>query len=61
MKTKILKGSWEEHKRMLIKKFVSLTDNELFFAEGKKNEMFGRLQIKLGITKEELNKIISGL
>jgi len=31
------------------------------FAEGKKDEMFGRLQIKLGKTKEELEKIISGL
>jgi uncharacterized protein YjbJ (UPF0337 family) len=31
------------------------------FAEGKKEEMFGKLQIKLGKTKEELEKIIAGL
>jgi uncharacterized protein YjbJ (UPF0337 family) len=31
------------------------------FAEGKKEEMIGRLQIKLGKTKEELLKIIAAL
>jgi uncharacterized protein YjbJ (UPF0337 family) len=31
------------------------------FAEGKKEEMLGKLQVKLGKTKEELNKIITGL
>jgi uncharacterized protein YjbJ (UPF0337 family) len=38
-----------------------LTDDDLLFAEGKKDEMFGKLQIKLGKTKEELHKIISAL
>ena len=28
------------------------------FAEGKKDEMFGKLQIKLGKSKEELQKIM---
>jgi uncharacterized protein YjbJ (UPF0337 family) len=28
------------------------------FAEGKKDEVFGKLQVKLGKTKEELYKII---
>jgi uncharacterized protein YjbJ (UPF0337 family) len=31
------------------------------FEEGKKEEMFGKLQIKLGKTKEELHKIIAAL
>ncbi len=30
------------------------------FAEGKKDEMMGKLQIKLGKTKEELHKILVG-
>jgi uncharacterized protein YjbJ (UPF0337 family) len=29
------------------------------FEEGKKDEMLGKLQIKLGKTKEELQKIMS--
>jgi uncharacterized protein YjbJ (UPF0337 family) len=31
------------------------------FAEGKKDEMLGRLQIKLGKSKEELEKLIEGI
>lgn len=61
MNTTELKGTWEEQKGKLVQKFASLTDNDLMFAEGKKDEMLGRLQIKLGKTKEELYKIISGL
>jgi uncharacterized protein YjbJ (UPF0337 family) len=33
----------------------------MMFAEGKKEEMFGRLEIKLGKTKEELKRIITNL
>jgi uncharacterized protein YjbJ (UPF0337 family) len=56
-----LKGNWNEQKGKLKQKFAVLTDNDLMFAEGKKDEMFGRLQIKLGKSKEELQKIISAL
>jgi uncharacterized protein YjbJ (UPF0337 family) len=61
MNTTQLKGDWEQQKGKLKQKFATLTDNDLLFAEGKKEEMFGRLQTKLGKTKEELHKIISGL
>jgi uncharacterized protein YjbJ (UPF0337 family) len=53
-----VKGNWNEQKGKLKQKFAILTDNDLMFAEGKKDEMFGRLQIKLGKTKEELYKIL---
>jgi uncharacterized protein YjbJ (UPF0337 family) len=56
-----LKGNWNEQKGKLIQKFAILTDNDLMFDEGKIEEMFGRLQIKLGKTKEELHKIIAAL
>jgi uncharacterized protein YjbJ (UPF0337 family) len=56
-----LKGNWEEQKGKLKQKFATLTDNDLLFAEGKKEEMMGKLQIKLGKTKEELHKILSDL
>jgi len=61
MNTTELKGNWEQQKGKLKQKFASLTDNDLLFAEGKKEEMFGRLQTKLGKTKEELHRIISTL
>ena len=56
-----LKGNWNEQKGKLKQKFASLTDNDLLFADGKKDEMLGKLQVKLGKTKEELHKIIESL
>ena len=61
MNTTEIKGNWEEQKGKLKQKFATLTDNDLLFAKGKKEEMMGRLQVKLGKTKEELYKIISGI
>jgi uncharacterized protein YjbJ (UPF0337 family) len=61
MNTTELKGSWNEQKGKLKKKFAVLTDNDLMFEEGRKEEMFGKLQIILGKSKEELDKIIAAL
>lgn len=61
MNTTEVKGKWHEQKGKLKQKFAILTDNDLMFEHGKKEEMFGRLQLKLGKTKEELQKIISAL
>ena len=54
-----VKGNWNEQKGKLKQQFANLTDDDLMFAEGKKDEMLGKLQIKLGKTKEELHKIMS--
>lgn len=56
-----LKGNWNETKGKLKQKFGELTDNDLMYVEGKKDEMLGKLQIKLGKTKEELHNIIESL
>jgi len=56
-----VKGNWNEQKGKLKQKYAQLTDNDLMFAEGKKDEMLGRLQIKLGKTKEEVLRIIAEL
>lgn len=56
-----LKGDWNETKGKLKQKFAMLTDDDLLFAEGKKDEMLGRLQAKLGKTKEEIQALIAGL
>ncbi len=61
MNTTELKGAWEEQKGKLKQKFAQLTDDDLMFAEGKKDEMYGRLQTKLGKTKDELHKLIAAL
>lgn len=61
MNTTETKGNWNEIKGKLKQKFAAITDNDLMFTQGKKEEMFGRLQIKLSKTKEELRKIIAKL
>ncbi|HAQ21387.1 MAG TPA: general stress protein CsbD [Prolixibacteraceae bacterium] len=61
MKNEELKGNWIKTKGKLKQKFALLTDNDLLLEEGRKEEMLGRLQIKLGKTKEELQKIIAAL
>ena len=61
MNTTELEGNWEEFKGKLKQKFATLTDDDLKFEEGKQEEVMGRLQVKLGKTKEELHKIIEEL
>jgi uncharacterized protein YjbJ (UPF0337 family) len=61
MNTTELRGNWEEQKGKLKRKFAALTDNDLLFVKGKKEEMLGRIQAKLGKSKEELFKIIGEL
>ena len=61
MNTTEIKGTWEEQKGKLKQAFATLTDNDFMFAEGKHDEMMGKIQAKVGKTKEELHKIISGV
>ena len=61
MNTTEVKGNWNEQKGKLKQKFAALIDNDLLFEEGKKEEMLGKLQKKLGKTKEELYAIIAAL
>jgi uncharacterized protein YjbJ (UPF0337 family) len=53
-----VKGIWDQQKGKLKQMFANLTDDDLLFVEGKKDEMLGRLEIKLGKSKTELDKII---
>jgi uncharacterized protein YjbJ (UPF0337 family) len=56
-----LKGNWNEIKGKLKQKFALLTDDDLLLVEGKQDELLGRLQSKLGKTKEQVRKILSEL
>jgi uncharacterized protein YjbJ (UPF0337 family) len=59
MNTFIMKGNWNEIAGKLKQQYANLTDDDLLFKEGKEEELLGRLQQKLGQTKEELRKLIS--
>lgn len=49
-----IKGNWNEVKGKLKQKYGDLTDDDLAFAEGKEEELLGRLQQKTGKTRQEL-------
>lgn len=49
-----LKGRWNELKGKMKQANGSLTDDDLKYEEGKDDEMYGRLQKKLGKTKDEI-------
>ena len=61
MKKLGFKGSWNEAKGKLKQKYAQLTDDDLAFAEGKEDELLGRLEQKLGKTKEDLRKEMESL
>jgi uncharacterized protein YjbJ (UPF0337 family) len=54
-----LKGTWNTVKGNLKQKYGNLTDDDLTYAEGKEDELLGRLQKKTGKTIEELTKEIN--
>ena len=56
-----LKGKWNELKVTLKQKYAELTDDDLLFEEGKEDELYGRIQQRIGSTKEEIKKMISEL
>src|SRR5712675_2593988 len=61
MTTMNLKGNWNEIKGKLKQKYGQLTDDDLTFAEGKEDELLGRLQKRLGKSKEELRAEIEDM
>ncbi len=56
-----IKGNWNEFKGKLKQRYADLTDDDLLYEEGKEDEIYGRIQQKLGKTKEEWDEIVSNL
>jgi uncharacterized protein YjbJ (UPF0337 family) len=56
-----IKGSWKEIQGKLKQKYAQLTDNDLMFTEGKEDEMLGRIQKRIGKTKEDIKREIESL
>jgi uncharacterized protein YjbJ (UPF0337 family) len=53
-----IKGNWNEIKGKLKQKYAEVTDDDLTFVEGKDDEMLGRIQQRLGRSKEEIRREI---
>ena len=59
MATKLeLKGNWNEVKGKLKQKYADLTDDDLTYVEGKDDELLGRLQKRLGRSRDEIRREI---
>ncbi|MBY8963951.1 CsbD family protein [Flavobacterium sp. D11R37] len=52
-----ISGSWNEMKGKLKQNYGELTDDDLTYEEGKEDEMWGRLEKKLGKAKKEILSI----
>lgn len=56
-----VKGNWKQIKGKLKEKYGELTDDDLSYAEGQEDQLIGRLQKRLGKSKEEVKKIIRNI
>ncbi|HMS66661.1 MAG: CsbD family protein [Saprospiraceae bacterium] len=53
-----IKGNWNIIKGKLKQQYGDLTDDDLAYTEGKEDELLGRLQTRVGKTKDEIKSFI---
>jgi uncharacterized protein YjbJ (UPF0337 family) len=58
MNTLEIKGDWNITKGKLKQKWAKLTDDDLQFAEGKLEEVYGRIQKRTGENREVVEKAV---
>ncbi len=56
-----IKGNWNQLKGKVKQEYAELTENDLKYAEGKEDELLGRIQEKTGKTKAEVKSFIDQL
>jgi len=58
MTTLEIKGDWNITKGKLKQKWAKLTDHDLEYVEGKRDELIGRIQKRTGETQEAVEKAL---
>ena len=53
-----IKGKWNIIKGKLKQAYGDLSDDDLAYEDGKDEELFGRIQKKLGKTRDEVRKMV---
>lgn len=53
-----IKGDWNIIKGKLVQKWAQLTDDDLQYAEGKQDELIGRIQKRTGESRETVEKAL---
>ncbi|HZH68066.1 MAG TPA: CsbD family protein [Chitinophagales bacterium] len=56
-----IKGNWNQLKGKVKQKYGQLTDDDLTYAEGKENELLGKIQKVTGEAKDSIKKFIDSL
>jgi uncharacterized protein YjbJ (UPF0337 family) len=51
--------SWNDQARKLKQRFTTLTDQDLYFEQGKMEEMITRLQAKVGKSRHDIYRLIA--
>ncbi|AWW00377.1 CsbD family protein [Arcticibacterium luteifluviistationis] len=54
-----VRGNWNVIKGKLKQEYGELTDDDLAYEEGKEDELLGRLEVKLGKTKDDINNVVA--
>ncbi len=54
-----LKGQWNIIKGRLKQQYGDLTDDDLDYREGQEDELLGRIQKRLGKSREETERLLS--
>lgn len=58
MNTLTLKGDWNVAKGKLKQKYGQLTDDDLAYEKGREDELIGRIQQRVGHTREEVERVV---
>lgn len=58
MDTLQIKGKWNEIKGKLKQQYADLTDDDLMYQEGEEDRLIGKLQQKLGKSRDEVIKML---
>lgn len=56
-----LRGNWNEIKGKIKQQYAELTEDDLKYEEGKDDELIGRIQKKIGKTKDQVIEWIQSL
>ena len=56
-----LNGAWNDIKGKAKQEYANLTDDDLLYEEGKDDELLGRIQSKIGKSKEDIKSWIEKL
>jgi uncharacterized protein YjbJ (UPF0337 family) len=61
MEKLIIKGDWNILKGKLKQLYGNLTDDDLLYIKGKEEELLGRIQRRIGKTKQQVIELLSKL